>query len=203
MHNYFRFTLPIYNYLNSVLHPLGTITLNFLAKIDIYISKDAVCNIQDIFNLSNILIQQQNAQREFKYSPGHPVAVLYARCGVSLAKWSISPQCSDSSIIPSFLSRFVHFYHQRRDGTLRRQSFTSAMASNPPSRYPPSNEELRRFYIGKDIGDVPKPAVVLDVAIIKRHCQALLQTMKQLGVGFRAHIKTHKVRAVTGFQTAN
>lgn len=71
----------------------------------------------------------------------------------------------------------------------------AATTSNLLSRYPPSNEELRRFYIGKDIGDVPKPAVVLDVAIIKRHCQAMLQTMEQLGVGFRAHVKTHKVRA--------
>ncbi|GFF99985.1 D-serine dehydratase [Aspergillus udagawae] len=74
------------------------------------------------------------------------------------------------------------------------------MTSNPPSRYTPSNEELRRFYIGKDIGDVPKPAVVLDVAIIKRHCQALLQTMKQLGVGFRAHIKTHKTPQIARLQ---
>ncbi|RHZ68797.1 hypothetical protein CDV55_107676 [Aspergillus turcosus] len=76
----------------------------------------------------------------------------------------------------------------------------AATISNPLSRYPPSNEELRRFYVGKDIGDVPKPAVVLDVAIIKRHCQAMLQTMKQLGVGFRAHVKTHKTPQIARFQ---
>ncbi|GIK02996.1 hypothetical protein Aspvir_007062 [Aspergillus viridinutans] len=76
----------------------------------------------------------------------------------------------------------------------------SAMASNPLSRYPPSNEELRRFYIGRDIGDVPKPAVVLDVAIIKRHCQTMLQTVKQLGVAFRAHIKTLKTPQIARLQ---
>lgn len=69
----------------------------------------------------------------------------------------------------------------------------SAITSDTFSRYSPTNEEFRQFYIGKDIGDVPKPAVVLDVAIIKRHCQTMLQTIKQLGVGFRAHVKTHKV----------
>jgi hypothetical protein len=55
------------------------------------------------------------------------------------------------------------------------------MTSNTFSRYSPTNEGLRQFYIGKDIGEVPKPAVVLDVAIIKHHCQTMLQTIKQLG----------------------
>lgn len=60
--------------------------------------------------------------------------------------------------------------------------------------YPiPSERDLKQFYIGKDIGDVPKPSVVLDVAIIKKHCERMLQTVKALDVGFRAHVKTHKV----------
>lgn len=57
----------------------------------------------------------------------------------------------------------------------------------------PSQAELQQFYIGKDIGDVPKPAAVLDVAIIRRHCETMLRTVKELNVGFRAHVKTHKV----------
>jgi D-serine deaminase-like pyridoxal phosphate-dependent protein len=52
---------------------------------------------------------------------------------------------------------------------------------------------LQQFYIGKDIKDVPKPAAILDVAIIRRHCETMLQTVKTLNVGFRAHVKTHKV----------
>jgi len=63
----------------------------------------------------------------------------------------------------------------------------------PPTRPVVSTKELRQFYIGKDIADVPKPAVVLDVSIIKRNCARMLQTVKALNVGFRAHIKTHKV----------
>ena len=56
-----------------------------------------------------------------------------------------------------------------------------------------SEEELRKYYIGKSIDEVPTPAAVLDVAIVKRHCHAMLRTVKDLGIGFRAHIKTHKV----------
>jgi D-serine deaminase-like pyridoxal phosphate-dependent protein len=57
----------------------------------------------------------------------------------------------------------------------------------------PSQAELQQFYIGKDIKDVPKPAAILDVAIIRRHCETMLQTVNTLNVSFRAHVKTHKV----------
>ncbi|OJJ95928.1 hypothetical protein ASPACDRAFT_126223 [Aspergillus aculeatus ATCC 16872] len=74
---------------------------------------------------------------------------------------------------------------------------------NPPSflaRPSPSIAELKQFYVGKDINDVPKPAVVLDVAIIKKHCQAMLDAAKALNVGFRAHVKTHKTPQATRLQ---
>lgn len=58
----------------------------------------------------------------------------------------------------------------------------------------PSQEDLQKFYIGKDISDVPKPAAILDVAIIRRHCETMLRTIKTLDVGFRVHVKSHKVR---------
>ena len=57
----------------------------------------------------------------------------------------------------------------------------------------PSKEELTKFYVGKDIEFVPKPAAVLDVAIIRRHCERMKRTVKALDVGFRFHVKTHKV----------
>lgn len=58
----------------------------------------------------------------------------------------------------------------------------------------PSQEDLQRLYIGKDISDLPKPAAILDVAIIRRHCETMLRTIKTLDVGFRVHVKSHKVR---------
>jgi D-serine deaminase-like pyridoxal phosphate-dependent protein len=57
----------------------------------------------------------------------------------------------------------------------------------------PSQGELFQRWIGKDVADIPKPAAVLDRAIIRRHCERMKKTVKALGVGFRAHVKTHKV----------
>lgn len=57
----------------------------------------------------------------------------------------------------------------------------------------PTKSDLTQFYVGKDIADVPKPAAVLDRAIIRRHCERMKRTVKTLSVGFRAHVKTHKV----------
>ncbi|KAG8676486.1 hypothetical protein FPOAC2_02581 [Fusarium poae] len=61
-----------------------------------------------------------------------------------------------------------------------------------PQRQTPPIEELRRFYVGKNVNDVPKPAVILDKARIGRHCQTMLDSVDALGLGFRAHVKTHK-----------
>ncbi|KAL4888727.1 putative serine dehydratase domain-containing protein [Aspergillus ambiguus] len=72
-----------------------------------------------------------------------------------------------------------------------------------PSRPLPSEDDLKRFYVGKDIGDVPKPAAVLDLAIVKRHCEAMLEAVKRLNVGFRAHVKTHKTLQVASLQVGN
>ncbi|KAH8691597.1 putative serine dehydratase domain-containing protein [Talaromyces proteolyticus] len=64
----------------------------------------------------------------------------------------------------------------------------------------PQEETIKRFFIGKDIADVPKPAVVLDRAIIKRNCDRMLQAVKSLDVGFRTHVKTHKTQEVAQLQ---
>ncbi|KAM0198444.1 hypothetical protein ACHAPA_006069 [Fusarium lateritium] len=61
-----------------------------------------------------------------------------------------------------------------------------------PQRQTPPITELREFYVGKSIHDAPKPAIVLDKARIQRHCQSMLTAVDALGVGFRAHVKTHK-----------
>jgi D-serine ammonia-lyase len=64
---------------------------------------------------------------------------------------------------------------------------------NIPQRTTPAVEDLRHFYVGKDIKDVPHPALILDKGVAHRNCEALLNAVSHLGLGFRAHIKTHKV----------
>ncbi|KAJ5331309.1 hypothetical protein N7476_001092 [Penicillium atrosanguineum] len=64
----------------------------------------------------------------------------------------------------------------------------------------PSKTDLAQFWVGKDMTDVPKPAAVLDRAIIRRHCQRMKNTIKALNVGFRAHVKTHKTLELAAMQ---
>ncbi|GKT97686.1 alanine racemase domain protein [Colletotrichum tofieldiae] len=62
-----------------------------------------------------------------------------------------------------------------------------------PSRPAPRIEALQKFYCGLNVDDIPKPAVILDVAVSRRHCNALLSAVEDIGVDFRAHVKTHKL----------
>lgn len=63
-----------------------------------------------------------------------------------------------------------------------------------PSFYlSPSKAALQLQYVGKDLRDIPTPAAVLDLAPIRRNCKAMFESTKALGLGFRAHVKTHKV----------
>ena len=65
----------------------------------------------------------------------------------------------------------------------------------PDTNYPfPSRESLLSQYVGCKISDVPTPAVVLDRSKIIRNSDAMLNICRELGVGFRAHVKSHKVR---------
>ncbi|KAF5594286.1 D-serine dehydratase [Fusarium pseudocircinatum] len=69
-----------------------------------------------------------------------------------------------------------------------------------PQRQTPPIEDLCQFYVGKSIHDVPKPSVILDRARVKRHCQSMLNAVDTLGLGFRAHVKTHKTTEATRLQ---
>lgn len=63
-----------------------------------------------------------------------------------------------------------------------------------PDFYPASPKEaLAKLYVGKSIGDVPMPAAVLNVSAARRNCDRMLQACEQLDLGWRAHVKTHKV----------
>jgi len=53
---------------------------------------------------------------------------------------------------------------------------------------------LRAEYVGAQLGEVATPAVVLDRAVLRRNCEAMLAACAGLGVGLRAHVKSHKVR---------
>jgi len=63
-----------------------------------------------------------------------------------------------------------------------------------PSLLPqPSDTALAHHFLGRKLADVQAPAVVLDAAVVRRNCKLMLDTARELGVGFRAHVKTHKV----------
>lgn len=65
----------------------------------------------------------------------------------------------------------------------------------PTSNYPsPSLSSLQLQYVGKRLEDLPTPAAVIDRAVVRRNCDAMLSVCKQLGVNFRAHVKSHKER---------
>ena len=63
-----------------------------------------------------------------------------------------------------------------------------------PALYPvPSEAALKLQFLGKHLRDVPAPAVVIDAAVVRRNCQYMIDTAKEFGLKFRAHVKTHKV----------
>lgn len=67
--------------------------------------------------------------------------------------------------------------------------------------YPlPSSSSLTDQFVGKTLNELSTPAVVLDRAIIKRNCNAMLNVCKELGVGFRAHVKSHKTKELSKLQ---
>ena len=53
---------------------------------------------------------------------------------------------------------------------------------------------LRAKFVDQPLRNVETPAAVLDRAVVKRHCSRMLEACRALGVGFRPHVKTHKVR---------
>jgi hypothetical protein len=55
------------------------------------------------------------------------------------------------------------------------------------------SEAEQHEYIGQNVEDIPKPAAILEASKIQRHCSSMLEVAQRLDVGFRAHIKTHKV----------
>jgi D-serine deaminase-like pyridoxal phosphate-dependent protein len=72
---------------------------------------------------------------------------------------------------------------------------------NPLPLYPlPTRASLLSQYTGHELKDIPTPAVVLDRAIIRRNCDAMLSICEELRVGFRAHVKSHKTLELSKMQ---
>lgn len=68
--------------------------------------------------------------------------------------------------------------------------------THPPAavEYPaPSQTGLQLAYVGKRLADLEAPAAVIDAAVVRRNCAYMHDAVRTLGIGFRAHIKTHKV----------
>jgi hypothetical protein len=53
---------------------------------------------------------------------------------------------------------------------------------------------LRQQYVGKHVSSLPTPSAIVSEAVVRRNCVRMLQVADALSVGFRPHVKTHKVR---------
>ena len=61
--------------------------------------------------------------------------------------------------------------------------------------YPrPSLDTLKQAFVGKNLSQAPTPVAVVDRAVVVRNCSQMLRACQNLGVQFRAHVKTHKVK---------
>lgn len=58
---------------------------------------------------------------------------------------------------------------------------------------PTSPEAVEKRFVGKTLGEVPTPCAVLDRAKVEANCQRMLDAVEKLNIGWRAHVKSHKV----------
>lgn len=63
-----------------------------------------------------------------------------------------------------------------------------------PTMWPLSPiKQLKQDYLRRTLQEIEAPAAILDLAVLRRNCDLMLHTSDVLKVGFRAHVKTHKV----------
>lgn len=80
----------------------------------------------------------------------------------------------------------------------------SLAALTAPSLYPtPSEAALKLHFVGQKLGVAQTPAAVIDAAVVRHNCQLMLDAAAELKVGFRAHVKTHKVEAAVCSELLN
>ena len=61
-------------------------------------------------------------------------------------------------------------------------------------------DTLKQQFLGAHLADLPTPSLILDRALLRKNCTAMLDVCEQLGVGFRAHVKSHKTRELSEMQ---
>lgn len=54
--------------------------------------------------------------------------------------------------------------------------------------------------MGQRLQDIPTPAAVIDLAKARKNCDLMLDSVRKLGVKFRAHVKTHKTSELAKLQ---
>jgi D-serine deaminase-like pyridoxal phosphate-dependent protein len=64
----------------------------------------------------------------------------------------------------------------------------------------PSKDELCEAFVGQPISSLRSPAAIIDRSIFKSNCQAMADKVRDNGLKFRAHVKTHKTVEGTALQ---
>ncbi|KAK3354302.1 putative serine dehydratase domain-containing protein [Neurospora tetraspora] len=78
------------------------------------------------------------------------------------------------------------------------------MAELLMAREPKKKQDvLRAMFVGKQLSEVPTPSVVLDLKQVTVNCERMLEAAENLGLQWRAHIKTHKTTELTRLQVGN
>ncbi|CAG1961434.1 unnamed protein product [Fusarium graminearum] len=62
--------------------------------------------------------------------------------------------------------------------------------------------ENHKYFIGKPISDLPTPALVVNLPVLKKNIDTLHQDVERLGIGFRPHVKTLKTLELTRMMVA-
>ncbi|KAI3396713.1 hypothetical protein diail_11740 [Diaporthe ilicicola] len=63
-----------------------------------------------------------------------------------------------------------------------------------------SKAALQERFVGKTLHEVPTPSIILDLAKLEVNCQRMIDAADKNGIGWRAHIKTHKTQELTRLQ---
>jgi D-serine deaminase-like pyridoxal phosphate-dependent protein len=64
-------------------------------------------------------------------------------------------------------------------------------------------DTLKQQFLGKRLVDLPTPSLILDRARLEKNCTAMLDVCEKLGVGCRAHVKSHKTLELAKMQVGN
>ena len=64
-------------------------------------------------------------------------------------------------------------------------------------------DALKRQFLGRRLADLPTPSLILDRSLLRKNCTAMLDVCSKLGVGFRAHVKSHKTLELAEMQVGD